>query len=430
MIENESLFIADSLWSSTANSNINCNPLIGENETEIAIIGAGYTGLSAALHLSEKNKNIVVLDSENPGWGASGRNGGQVNPGLKEDPDEIEAKFGVEVGRRIVEMSGSAPELVFSLIKKYNINCDPIRSGWIRAAHSEDAFRKQVKRAKDWQSRGVPIQILNSTQIEQMIGTNEYCGGTLDPRGGNLHPLNYVLGLANAILSAGVTIYGQSKVRKIVREDGAYAIHTDNGVLRASKVLLCTNGYTDDLVPPLERTIIPVQSVQVATAPLSDNILKSILPGKQAPSDTRRSLLYYRLDSDGRFIMGGRGAYTKRETLREQEKLRLSAHRMFPQLKDVTWQHAWGGYIAITTDHYPHLNLLDEGMIAGLGYNGRGVAMATAMGKVMADWALNVTPDKLDFPLTLPRKIPFHKFSKLGVKLTLAKYKLLDVLGL
>ena len=430
MIENESLFIADSLWSATANSNINCNPLIGENETEIAIIGAGYTGLSAALHLSEKNKNIVVLDSENPGWGASGRNGGQVNPGLKEDPDEIEAKFGVEVGRRIVEMSGSAPELVFSLIKKYNINCDPIRSGWIRAAHSEDAFRKQVKRAKDWQSRGVPIQILNSTQIEQMIGTNEYCGGTLDPRGGNLHPLNYVLGLANAILSAGVTIYGQSKVRKIVREDGAYAIHTDNGVLRASKVLLCTNGYTDDLVPPLERTIIPVQSVQVATAPLSDNILKSILPGKQAPSDTRRSLLYYRLDSDGRFIMGGRGAYTKRETLREQEKLRLSAHRMFPQLKDVTWQHAWGGYIAITTDHYPHLNLLDEGMIAGLGYNGRGVAMATAMGKVMADWALNITPDKLDFPLTLPRKIPFHKFSKLGVKLTLAKYKLLDVLGL
>lgn len=430
MIENESLFIADSLWSATANSNINCNPLIGENETEIAIIGAGYTGLSAALHLSEKNKNIVVLDSENPGWGASGRNGGQVNPGLKEDPDEIEAKFGVEVGRRIVEMSGSAPELVFSLIKKYNINCDPIRSGWIRAAHSEDAFRKQVKRAKDWQSRGVPIQILNSTQIEQMIGTNEYCGGTLDPRGGNLHPLNYVLGLANAILSAGVTIYGQSKARKIVRENGSYEIHTDNGVLRASKVLLCTNGYTDDLVPPLERTIIPVQSVQVATAPLSDNILKSILPGKQAPSDTRRSLLYYRLDSDGRFIMGGRGAYTKRETLREQEKLRLSAHRMFPQLKDVTWQHAWGGYIAITTDHYPHLNLLDEGMIAGLGYNGRGVAMATAMGKVMADWALNVTPDKLDFPLTLPRKIPFHKFSKLGVKLTLAKYKLLDVLGL
>tara|TARA_B110000238_G_scaffold85420_1_gene93869 strand:+ start:466 stop:1758 length:1293 start_codon:yes stop_codon:yes gene_type:complete len=430
MIENESLFIADSLWSATANSNINCNPLIGENETEIAIIGAGYTGLSAALHLSEKNKNIVVLDSENPGWGASGRNGGQVNPGLKEDPDEIEAKFGVEVGRRIVEMSGSAPELVFSLIKKYNINCDPIRSGWIRAAHSEDAFRKQVKRAKDWQSRGVPIQILNSTQIEQMIGTNEYCGGTLDPRGGNLHPLNYVLGLANAILSAGVTIYGQSKARKIVRENGAYEIHTDNGVLRASKVLLCTNGYTDDLVPPLERTIIPVQSVQVATAPLSDNILKSILPGKQAPSDTRRSLLYYRLDSDGRFIMGGRGAYTKRETLQLQEKLRLSAHRMFPQLKDVTWQHAWGGYIAITTDHYPHLNLLDEGMIAGLGYNGRGVAMATAMGKVMADWALNVTPDKLDFPLTLPRKIPFHKFSKLGVKLTLAKYKLLDVLGL
>ena len=429
MIENESLFIADSLWSATANSKITCNALIGDKETEIAIIGAGYTGLSAALHLSEKNKNIVVLDSENPGWGASGRNGGQVNPGLKEDPNEIEAKFGAEVGRRIVDMSGTAPDLVFSLIKKYNIDCDAIRSGWIRAAHSEDAHVKQIKRAKDWQSRGVPIQILNSTEIEEMIGTNEYCGGTLDPRGGNLHPLNYVLGLAKATISAGVTIHGRSKARKIVKENGGYEIHTDNGVLRASKVLLCTNGYTDGLFPPLERTIIPVQSVQVATVPLSDNILKSILPGKQAPSDTRRSLLYYRLDSDGRFIMGGRGAYTKKETLREQEKLRLSAHRMFPQLKGVAWQHAWGGYIAVTTDHYPHLNLLGEGIIAGLGYNGRGVAMATAMGKVMADWALNVAPDELDFPLTLPRKIPFHKFSKLGVKLTLTKYKLLDVLG-
>jgi len=188
MIENESLFIADSLWSATANSQITCNALIGDKETEIAIIGAGYTGLSAALHLSEKNKNIVVLDSENPGWGASGRNGGQVNPGLKEDPNEIEAKFGAEVGRRIVDMSGTAPDLVFSLIKKYNIDCDAIRSGWIRAAHSEDAYVKQIKRAKDWQSRGVPIQILNSTEIEEMIGTNEYCGGTLDPRGGNLHP--------------------------------------------------------------------------------------------------------------------------------------------------------------------------------------------------------------------------------------------------
>jgi len=134
MIENESLFIADSLWSATANSKITCNALIGDKETEIAIIGAGYTGLSAALHLSEKNKNIVVLDSENPGWGASGRNGGQVNPGLKEDPNEIEAKFGAEVGRRIVDMSGTAPDLVFSLIKKYNIDCDAIRSGWIRAA--------------------------------------------------------------------------------------------------------------------------------------------------------------------------------------------------------------------------------------------------------------------------------------------------------
>mgnify|MGYP003317991139 FL=1 len=175
---------------------------------------------------------------------------------------------------------------------------------------------------------------------------------------------------------------------------------------------------------------MPVHSVQVATSPLSDNILKSILPGKQAPSDTRRSLLYFRLDASGRFIMGGRGAYSKFEVEAQQELMRQKAERIYPQLKGVEWEYAWGGLIAVTPKQYPQLNLLRKGIISGLGYNGRGVAMSTAMGKVMAEWAMNVPEDELAFPLTLPRPIPFHQFSKLGVRATVAKYKLLDLLGI
>ena len=430
MIKNEQPFNSNSLWNATANKELFCNSLTNDEEAEVVIIGAGYTGLSAGLHLAEKKMKVIILDSENPGWGASGRNGGQVNPGLKEDPEEIEKKFGSEVGRKMVEVSGNAPDLVFSIIKKYNIQCNAIRSGWIRAAHNKEAFKKQKKRAKDWQGRGVAIQILERDEIAAMLGTDEYCGGSLDPRGGNLHPLNYALGLADAAMDAGAVIYGNSKVLDINTSDDIHIIRTNSGTVKTSRILLCTNGYTNKLVPPLERTIVPVHSVQVATLPLSDNILKSILPGKQAPSDTRRSLLYFRLDDSGRFIIGGRGAYSKSEAESQQQFLRQEAERIFPQLKGVEWQYAWGGFIAVTADHYPHLNILRKGIIAGLGYNGRGVAMSTAMGKVMADWAMGVNESSLSFPLTSPRPIPFHKFRKLGVKFMLAKYKLLDFLRL
>ena len=430
MIKNEQPFNSNSLWSATANKEIICKPLSGNKKAEVVVVGGGYTGLSAALHLAEYGKNVVVLDSENPGWGASGRNGGQVNPGLKENPTEVEQRFGTDIGRRMVEMSSSAPDLVFSLIKKHKIQCDAVRSGWIRAAHNKNAFEKQKKRAEDWQRRGIPIKILNTREIQAMLGTSEYYGGSLDPRGGNLHPLNYALGLVEAAKKAGAIIYGQTKVTKISTANDTHTLHANDRTIETSKVLLCTNGYTDDLVSPLKKTIVPVHSVQVATSPLSDNILKSILPGKQAPSDTRRSLLYFRLDTSGRFIMGGRGAYSRLEVESQQKLMRQKAEIIYPQLKGVQWQYAWGGLIAVTQNQYPHLNILRRGIISGLGYNGRGVAMATAMGKVMAEWAMNVPREDLAFPLTLPRPIPFHQFSKLGVRATIAKYKLLDLFGL
>lgn len=430
MIQNENPVIADSLWTATANPAPDCPPLTGERDTDVAVVGGGFTGLSAALHLAEAGHEVTVLEAHSPGWGASGRNGGQVNPGLKEDPDAIEARFGAEAGGRMVRISGSAAQLVFDLIGRHGIACDAVQSGWIRAAHNDRALAALQAAARQWQQRGAAVESLDAGQVAQMIGTDAYRGGLIDRRGGNLHPLNYALGLADAALRAGAVIHGHSRALGIDRDGGRYRISTAGGSLTAGKVLLCTNGHTDGLAAPLERTVVPVRSIQVATAPLSDNVLASILPGRQAPSDTRRLLLYYRLDAAGRFIMGGRGAFSDAGTRRQFDALRQVTARMFPQIGDVDWQHAWGGFVAVTADHYPHLNRLDDGMIAGLGYNGRGVAMGTAMGKVMADWASGRPEAELDFPVTPLRPIPLHGLRQLGVTATVAGYQLLDRLGL
>lgn len=426
MIANESPIIADSLWNATANPTPDCPPLDGDAQADVAIVGAGFTGLSAALHLAEMGKRVVVLEAETPGWGASGRNGGQVNPGLTVDPEQIISDFGREMGTRIVTMSGGAPDLVFSLIKKHKIQCDGVQSGWIRPVLSNKSMAVLKSRTEQWAYYGAPMRMLDRDEMTNLLRSSMYMGGSIDVRGGNLHPLNYALGLADAALIAGVSIHGHSRVESLKQEAGKYVLKTAQGQVTADKVLLCTNGYTDGLVPPLAQTIVPVRSTQVATVPLSNNIAKSILPELQAPSDLRRLLLYFRKDAQGRFIMGGRGSYGDKSTARNQEELRQISLKMFPQLEGVEWQHAWGGFIAMTTDHYPHLNKLDDGIAAGLGYNGRGVAMATAMGKVLADWASGKPESELDFPVTKPKPIPFHGFHKLGVTAEVGRSRMLD----
>jgi len=429
MIENESPAISDSLWTATANATPDAPPLTGAADTDVAIIGAGYTGLSAALHLAERGIQATVLEAETPGWGASGRNGGQVNPGFYAAPDEVEAVFGAERAARMVQMAGAAPDLVFDLIRRHAISCDAIRPGWIRAAHSASGLRDLRAISESWQRRDVAVEMLDADETAERIGARGYVGAFLDPRGGNLHPLNYALGLADAAQRAGATLHGQSAVTRLERAGAGHAVHTGRGVLRARRVLICTNGYTGHVTPKLRRSVVPVRSVQVATAPLSDNVRASILPGLQAVADTRRLLLYFRMDAQGRFIMGGRGSYDDAGSRDRLQALRDVSGQMFAQLGEVEWQHAWGGFVAITTDHMPHLNPVDEGVIAGLGYNGRGVAMATAMGKVMADWASGVPEDALDFPMTPLNPIPFHRFRKLGVRAVSLKYRMLDRLG-
>lgn len=429
LIANERLVLADSLWAATANPAPDRPALTGQVAADCVIIGGGFTGLSAALHLAQAGQDVILLEAETLGWGASGRNGGQVNPGLKDNPDMLEARFGNHVEKRIVNISGGSADLVFDLISQHEIVCDAKRTGWIRAAHTAKTLAGLLDMAAQWRARGVAVDPLTGDEIESLLGARTYIGGVIDRPGGNLHPLNYALGLADAAERQGARIHGDSRVTGIDSTSEGVVVATAIWRVTAQKVLICTNAYTGGLVQPLGRTVVPVKSVQVATAPLSDNIAQSILPDGHSVSDTRRLLLYFRKDAEGRFIIGGRGAYNDRGVLAKQSNLRALAERIYPQLQGMEWAHAWGGDVALTRDHTPGLHLLGPGIMAGLGYNGRGVGMATAMGKVLAAWAAGCPDADLDFPITAARAMPLHRFRGLGVRATVAASRLMDGFG-
>lgn len=430
MIRNERPVIADSLWTATANRSTDYAALQGDHRADIAIIGAGFTGLSAALHLAEDGADVILIDAQHPGWGASGRNGGQINVGLKDGPSGIKAKFGDDWGNRMIRMAGDAGDLVFDLIDRHGINCDAARPGWLRAAHTPKTLAELHALAVDWDKHGGGMEPLDRDQMQRLSGTDAYLGGVIDRRGGRLHPLNYALGLAEAAARHGASIYGDSPAERMARDGVGYRIATPAGSIRADKVLICTNAYSGDLDKPLAQSVLPVRSVQVATTPLSDNIARTILPDDNALSDARRLLLYFRKDAEGRFIMGGRGTYNDASTHRQIDRLKRISVELFPQLEGVEWQYAWGGFVALTRDHYPHLHELSPGVMAGLGYNGRGVAIATAMGRVLARWAAGAAVQDLDFPTTPLKPLPLARFRHLAVEAEIIRLRLLDRLGL
>lgn len=426
IIQNERAPLAASLWAATAHDAPDRPALRTDAEADVVVIGAGFTGLSAALHLAEAGKRVIVLEAETPGWGASGRNGGQVNPGLKADPDETEAEHGRDIGGRMVAASAAAGDLVFGLIKKHGIDCDANRCGWVRAATSASTLAALSETGRQWRARGHAVDEIDADEMAHLLGAKHYVGGLIDRRGGNLHPLNYALGLAAAAEKAGAIVHGQSRVKEVNSDVNSITVTTDAGTVTAGKALICTNAYTGPLANPLGQTVVPVTSVQVATEPLSDNVARSILPEGHSPSDTRRLLVYFRKDAHGRFIMGGRGAMSDKHVLDRQQALRNVALDLYPQLGDAKWRYAWGGDVALTRSHAPGLHKVAPNAMAGIGFNGRGVGMAIVMGRILADWAAGCPEDALDYPVTPADPIPFHRFRRIGLGATVALFGILD----
>lgn len=418
-----------SLWAATASPAPDYARLTGAEDCDVAIIGAGFTGLSAALHLARQGGKVIVLEANEPGWGASGRNGGQVITGLKHNPDDLKETFGPVMGERIAQSMGRAADLVFSLIDKYSIDCHANRSGWIQAAHGPKAYDDLVvPRCRQWQARGIAARLLGRAEIAAMIGSRPeaYHGGWFDPRGGTLQPLSYARGLASAAITEGAKVCAQSKVETLERDGDHWNVKLVRGSVRARQVIMATNAYTGPLWGHLERTIIPVSSFQIATHPLDAATRQRILPGGQGVADTRRLLLYFRLDHQGRFVMGGRSPVDDNPAKSDAAPLQAAIRRIFPGLDASEIDHVWSGKVAITRDSLPHLHILAPDLIAALGCNGRGVAMCTMMGRIISDLASGTAPEDLAFPVTAPNAFALHEFRKIGVFAVSQYYRLLD----
>lgn len=415
-----------SSWTDTADPAPPTPPLEGSAEAEVVVVGAGFTGLSAALHLAEAGTRVVVLEAMEPGYGASGRNGGQVIAGFKPDPDEIVQRFGPDRGEQIAAFAGGAPDVVFGLIERHGIACDAVRAGWLQAAHGPAGLAAVERRARQWGDRGAPVEVLSRDETERRTGARGYVGALLDRRGGTLNPLAYARGLARAALGAGATIHGQTPALALERQGQRWRVQTPRGEVMAERVLLATNAYSDDLWPGLRQSVIPIYSYQIATTPLTDNLRRAIMPGGLGLADTRRMLGYCRQDVRGRLLVGGRGHMRESTDPRDFRSVRRMLSRLFPAAGELPLDFCWGGKVALTVDQWPHIGEPAPGLSVALGYNGRGVAMASAVGRAMAEHLNGKSLEQLPLPVRPIRPLPLHRLRGSALRVVVALKKMQD----
>ena len=398
----------NSVWAATAPLPIETYPLEENISTEVVIIGGGYTGLSTALHLVP-NICPVVLEASDIGYGASGRNNGLVIPTLsKADPEEIIGTFGQEKGEQTIALIRDSASLVFDLIRKHKMENAGEQNGWIQPAHSPGRMQLVEKRVREWGDRGLKVDLLDREQLEKMTGSKSWFGGWVAHDGGTVHPMAYVRGMAKAAVDLGAKIFTKSPALSLMRENDKWIVRTKNGSVKASRVVLATNAYTDDLWPKLRRTIVPVKTWQMATQPLSDNVRKTILPGRHGLSDTRGDLEFARYDWDGRLVSGASLIFDINSEERLKGHVGKRLRKNFPQIGDIEWEFIWSGFLSMTTDYLPRLHVLAPGVFTWLGCNGRGVALSTAMGTVLADLVRGQSIKDAPLPVTDLKTVPGH----------------------
>ncbi len=415
-----------SLWAATAAPAVPTPPLESGTRADVCVVGAGYTGLSTALHLAEKGLDVVVLDAHEPGWGGSGRNGGQVIPGLKYDPVEFRAMFPPDIAEPLIEFAGSTADCVFDLIERHRMDVPRVRKGWIQGAHTPAGVELVRRRASQWVQQGVDgARFLDRDAVAELIGTDRYLGGWVDPRGGGIQPLSYARGLARAAVAAGARIHGDSAVARMQLSADRWTLTTANrATVNAGRVVLATNGYTGDLWPGLRRSIIAPNSFQVATAPLPEAVAGTILPQGHVSSDTRQLLFYFRLDHQRRLVMGGRGPFREPVSDSDWSHLEAVVKTMFPTAAGTPIAFRWCGRVALTRDFLPHLHEPADGLLVDIGCMGRGIGLQTAMGRAMARYIVSGSTRDLPLPLTGVRGLPLHRLRRIYISAIVAWFRL------
>ncbi|WP_026379870.1 NAD(P)/FAD-dependent oxidoreductase [Afifella pfennigii] len=412
-----------SLWAATAAPAPDTPPLAGEHKADIAVIGAGFTGLATALRLAEGGASVIVLNSGGPGFGGSGRNGGQVIPGLKYDPDTLDRLY----GEATTDFAGRTAETTLSLIERLRIDCQARRCGWIQASVKRAHLPLLAERMRQWQARGAPARMLGAAEMERRIGGRGFVGGWLDERAGCLHPLSYARGLARAAIAAGARVHGDSEARALKRAGSAWRVELSGGAILAEEVVVATNAYTGPLWPRLEETVVPANSIQVATAKLPAELLGTILPQGNVVSDSRRVMNYFRVGPQGRLMMGGRGPFAEPRGPQDYARIVDALHGFFPQLREVPIAYRWSGRVAMTWDHLPHIHQPFPDLTMAIGYNGRGVALGTSLGLAIGEHLLDRSRP-LPLKLSDIKPLPVHGLYPAYASIAVWYYRLRDSL--
>lgn len=386
------------LWEHLTPSRPDRAALKGELKVDVCVIGAGITGLSAAIHLLEQGKSVAVLEAHRTGHGGSGRNVGLVNAGLWIPPDDIEAGFGTEVGSQLNRMLGAAPSLVFSLIDKYSIDCQLRREGTLHMAHNARGEADLRSREEQWKRRGAPVELLTGQACEHATGTKKNCSGLAGSACWHPKPDGLYQWFGQRCRGLGGQLFDHSPVTQLERQGAQWSVQTAQGSEQAAQVVIASNAYTEGEWTELRRNFFPGYYYQVASAPLTDDAAQQILPGGQGSWDTRQVLSSIRRDADGRLLLGSLGNGNQKPAWFLKAWADRVQQHYFPYLKSVQWEYTWTGCIAFTPDHLMRLFEPAPGLVAVTGYNGRGVTTGSVVGKAFADYLCHQNPQALPIP--------------------------------
>ncbi|MGV7218960.1 NAD(P)/FAD-dependent oxidoreductase [Bradyrhizobium sp. UFLA05-112] len=424
---------ANSLWASTAEPAHEFPVLSGEHQADVVIIGAGYTGLSAAHHIAKSGLSPIVLEANRPGWGASGRNGGVITAKFRLSFREVDAAHGRAMAKRMYEIAHESTDIVEELVSEFGITSAALtRTGQVKAAHNETTLRAAIDEA-DWMKREMgdaEVRILDKREVRDETGSDVFVGGVLNPGSGGIHPLNYVRGLAEGIARRGVSIFQDTPVLKLRREQGGLVAETPQGTVRAKQAIIATNSYSDltDATRHLQHTLIPFRSAIIATDRLPRNLAGRLMPTGRTYTETKRMMRWFRM-VDNRVIFGGRGAFGKQDSEAAFEALRKAMVGIFPDLVDVPLAFKWSGLVGMTLDSVPHIGRLDERTLFAMGYNGAGVAMSSLMGRYLAAFVRREKPDVGLLDARRLKFIPFYSLREPAVRMVAGWYQLLDAIG-
>jgi len=417
----------DSFYAATA-VGMHEHPTLQESlQADVCVIGGGFTGLSAALNLAEQGLDVVLLEAERIGFGASGRNGGLIGSGQRKDVIEMEAQFGLDRSREFWQFAEDAKQTIRDRVAKHDINCD-LQYGQLEGVHKKSylGLAQQISDVLAERYDYPHARSLSRDETRALVATDNYLEGLWDEKAMTIHPLNYALGLARAAREAGVRIFEHSRVVQYTRSDPA-TIRTATGSVKASFIVLGCNGYLGKLEPRVAAKIMPINNFILTTAPLDEDRANALIPGRYGIHDTRFVVNYYRMSADRRLIFGGGENYRARFPKDVAAFVRPKMLNLFPQLEDVAVDYAWGGTLSVTVKRLPHVGRLAPNLFFAQGYSGHGVSIANFAGKIIAE-AIGGTASRFDVFASLPTQtFPGGTFLRFpGMVLGMLYYSLKD----